>query len=505
MYLTYNRMTKTNILFLVILLCFTRCFSPQDKTALHYASMIDSANLRITLTTLASDEFEGRGTNEKGGDTTLKYLEEYLRSKGVTPGNKGSYFQSIGAKVLVEVDKRFMFDGFNNEKEYKYENIMDMDTLLGADQLLCIAYGPSVKGFENNANLNIAGQVILIVNGVSVSKTDIRHDTNRQMDNYFARKKPKAIIRIAADFNGFQRSITGGLHFTGVAQGQVPTLSVTEHLANQLLASTGKSAKQLVKEVEQADEPISTVIDKKIAFNGYYRYKDANAKNIIAFIEGKELKDEYIVITAHHDHLGKEHETIYNGADDNASGVSALLEIATLFTKAKKEDNGPRRSIVIIFPSAEERGLRGSNYYVRHPIYPLEQTKACINLDMIGRRNTDDKENDRVYLIHNEKMSGELPELVKQANAQSMQLTIEEDLSFIEGSQYLFQTSDHYFFAKKGIPSIAFTSGLHQEYHTEADDTELIDFRGLFKRTQLAFLLAWELADKDHVVSQHKP
>lgn len=230
-----------------------------------------------------------------------------------------------------------------------------------------------------------------------------------------------------------------------------------------------------------------------------FTYKQAGrniqTSNIIGIIEGTDLKDEYILLSAHIDHFGKNSKgEIFRGADDNASGVSALLEIAEKLVKAKNEGNGLRRSVIFIFPGAEEWDLSGSEFYANNPIYPVNKTKACINLDMIGR--VDDvyasKEGKYAFVINESNYSSDLVKVANKVKEDAkLEMTIDS-----KKYNYLFPYSDNASFSDVGIPSVTISSGLHNDYHKPADIMERLDFGGMLMRTKLAFLMTWELANR---------
>ena len=222
-------------------------------------------------------------------------------------------------------------------------------------------------------------------------------------------------------------------------------------------------------------------------------------ENIIGFIEGGDLKDEIIVITAHYDHLGTKKDTlIYNGADDNASGTAAIMEIAQAFMLAKKEGNGPRRSVLIMPVSGEEKGLLGSKYYTENPIYPLENTIANLNVDMIGR--TDKKyanDPNYIYLIGSDRLSMDLHHISEEVNNKYINLRLDYTYNEKDDPNRYYYRSDHYNFAKNNIPVIFYFNGVHKDYHQPTDTAEKINFEKIEKISRYIFLTAWELANRD--------
>ena len=227
-------------------------------------------------------------------------------------------------------------------------------------------------------------------------------------------------------------------------------------------------------------------------------------ENILGYIEGTDLKEELILITAHYDHLGKKDSIIYNGADDNGSGTSAIMEIAEAFMIAKKEGKGPRRSVLIMPVSGEEKGLLGSKYYTKKPIYPLEKTVVNLNVDMIGRVDYNHDTSNYVYLIGSDMLSKELHNISEKINKEYIGLELDYTFNSEEDPNRYYYRSDHYNFAKNNIPVIFYFNGLHDDYHKPTDTIEKIDFKKIEKITRLIFLTAWELANREERIKLNK-
>ena len=224
-----------------------------------------------------------------------------------------------------------------------------------------------------------------------------------------------------------------------------------------------------------------------------------DSENIWAYIEGSEKPDEIIVISAHYDHVGIKDGEVYNGADDDGSGTVALLEIAQAFEIAKKEGHGPKRSILFLHMTGEEHGLLGSSYYSEHPLFPIAKTITDINIDMIGRHDEFHNESSNyVYLIGSDYLSTDLFNICEAANKNYVNLSLDYKFNDRADPNRFYYRSDHYNFAKNGIPSVFLFSGVHADYHKPTDEVDKIEFEALKKRTQLAFSIAWELANRDN-------
>ncbi|MAX01764.1 MAG: peptidase M28 [Flavobacteriaceae bacterium] len=222
-------------------------------------------------------------------------------------------------------------------------------------------------------------------------------------------------------------------------------------------------------------------------------------ENVAAIIEGSTYPTEYIVLTAHLDHVGTENGEIFNGADDDGSGSMALLEIAEAFKLAELDGNRPKRSIVILHVSAEEKGLLGSKYYADNPLYPLDETITNLNLDMIGRVDpTRNSNNDEyIYLIGTDRLSTMLHETSEKVNDKTINLELDYRFNAWDDPNRFYERSDHWHFAKNNIPVIFYFSGTHEDYHQPTDTAEKIRYDLLTKRTRLIFHTAWEIANMD--------
>ncbi|PZR20969.1 MAG: peptidase M28 [Flavobacterium psychrophilum] len=227
--------------------------------------------------------------------------------------------------------------------------------------------------------------------------------------------------------------------------------------------------------------------------------KLSDSENIWAYIEGTEKPDEILVISAHYDHVGMKNGEVYNGADDDGSGTVALLEIAQAFMQAKKDGYGPKRSILFLHVTGEEHGLHGSRYYSENPLFPISNTIADLNIDMIGRRDDAHKDNGNyVYVIGSDRLSTDLHNINEDANKKYTKLDLDYTFNDVNDPNQFYYRSDHYNFAKKGIPIIFYFNGVHDDYHQPGDEPQKIEYDLLAKRTQLAFVTAWELANREN-------
>ncbi len=224
--------------------------------------------------------------------------------------------------------------------------------------------------------------------------------------------------------------------------------------------------------------------------------------NVLGYLEGTDKKDEVIVFTAHYDHEGvNSRGDIYNGADDDGSGTTTILELAEAFVLAAKAGYRPRRSLLFMAVSGEEKGLLGSGFYADHPVYPIENTVANLNIDMIGRidpnyEGSKDSAN-YVYIIGSDRLSTDLHKISEEVNTAYTHIKLDYRYNAADDPNRFYERSDHYNFAKKGVPIIFYFTGVHKDYHKPTDTVEKINFQKMAKIARLIFATGWELANRE--------
>jgi hypothetical protein len=273
---------------------------------------------------------------------------------------------------------------------------------------------------------------------------------------------------------------------------------LNQKTADSLLQSTETNLLDLQNKIIASKKPASFEIENcrfTIQVNRKVEYFESS--NVIGFIEGSDavLKNECIIYTAHYDHLGvDENGKIYNGADDNGSGTVALLELAEAFMNLEVK---PKRSILFAWMTAEEKGGAGSDYYVEHPLFPLEKTVACINLDMIGRVSMDQFPKKRWVDV---KSADSLFVIIGKNNTELMEIN-NQACSFLKlfpdynDKKQRIEFSDQYFFFRKGVPAMFYHTGFHKDMHSIDDTIDKIDFEKLKRVTQLAFIAGFNIAN----------
>jgi Zn-dependent M28 family amino/carboxypeptidase len=271
---------------------------------------------------------------------------------------------------------------------------------------------------------------------------------------------------------------------------------VSDKVAEAIVGSNYATAKN-------NSEPVTVKTQLKVEFDKVWN--ELTAYNVLGFLEGTDLKDEYLVITAHYDHVGVQGKDIYYGADDDGSGTVAVLEIAQAFAEAKKQGKGPRRSILFMLVTGEEKGLWGSAYYGENPVYPLEKTTANLNIDMIGRIDPERTYGDStnyVYIVGDDKLSTDLRPISVAANKKYTKLELDYKFNDPNDPMRIYFRSDHYNFAKHGVPIIFYFNGTHADYHRPTDTPDKINYPLLAKRAQLVFYTGWEMANRNEMLKR---
>jgi Zn-dependent M28 family amino/carboxypeptidase len=264
---------------------------------------------------------------------------------------------------------------------------------------------------------------------------------------------------------------------------KIPAVHIDGKLADVLLGEN-VSLLRIQEEIDKNLKPRSFLIPgKRVSMEIYFKTEPVRAHNIVAKVEGSdpELKDEVVIVGAHYDHEGKDNRgRVYGGADDNASGSAAVLELARAFRNLEQK---PKRTILFILFTAEERGLLGARYYVNNPLFPLEKTLALINLDMLGRNDVDQ------IAVVGKYQYPKLFNIVSEANKKSVNF----ELNF--SVEEFIRNSDHFPFMRKNIPSVIFNSGMHDQLHTPEDTVDRIITEKVERAAQLIFLTLWKAAN----------
>lgn len=315
--------------------------------------------------------------------------------------------------------------------------------------------------------------------------------------------------RVAAASDATQRSI-GNLSLNAPQPGaptrvSPPIVHVSEAFANALLAPTGKTVADVRAESQRG--AYSLVTPSRLRSEVTRSVFNATTENVAAFLEGSDpaLKNEVVVLSSHYDHIGVNPslagDQINNGADDDGSGTVALLEIAEAFAQAKADGVGPRRSILFLNVTGEEKGLLGSAYYADvEPLVPLENTVTNLNIDMIGRFDPTEpnRSENYVYVIGSNLISRELDSLNTAVNvAIGSNVELSQRFNSKDDPNQFYRRSDHWNFGKKGIPFIFYFTGTHEDYHGVGDEPHKIEYDRMARIARLVFGTAWQVANQD--------
>ena len=490
-----------------------------NESSTKYGNSITKDELKEMLYIFSSDEFGGRGTPSKGQDLAT----DFLKKKYIDLGIQSALDKSYEHKVFLQFDEKPISYLKINEKIFSYykdyiayNNGPDVE--FRGSELVYVGYGIEDKNYDSYNGLNVKGKVVLAIGGEPVDENgnyvisggDKRSEWSSR--NEITKKKQAAskngakVLILINDylFNRYSKEYAMSDNNLGEKRMSLASKKTNEKTQVLLVSSKNKNF-LLQKNMKFVD----------FAFKKNYDAFSAN--NIAALIRGSEFPNEYIVITAHLDHVGIQNGEIYNGADDDGSGSVGILEIAEAFSEAIKDGYPPNRSILFLHVTAEENGLLGSEYYTDFdPIVPLNETMVCLNMDMIGRTESKRKESepdDYIYIIGSKMLSDDLHNINKKANEDYVNLNL--DYRYNDPSSLVFESgryvennyyyrSDHYHFAKNNIPSIFFFSGVHEDYHMPTDTAEKILYDIYEKRIKLIFHTAWDLANADKKIELNR-
>jgi len=488
-----------------------------------FGAMINDEGLREHLNILASDEFEGRETGQPGQQKAAQYIAQVFEGYGL-PRVVGdtSYFQKIAftaeswQHITLSINGesyRHLWDYY----AYPSTNASQAETSFG--EILFLGYGIESERYNDYKGVDVSGRAILIYDGEPVDASGISQVTGTQQQSEWAKDWRKK-LRLARQKGAGLVLVIDGNFKENVAQARRAILNTglqygagekpEQNYANNCFLAT-KAAKDIMgadyqkvirarKNMQKKGKSRAVPLSCRISIVQDKFKRQVLGENVLGYIEGTDdnLKGELLIITAHYDHLGRRGDAIYNGADDNGSGTSAVLEVAQAFAEARKQGAGPRRSVLAMLVSGEEKGLLGSQYYVENPVFPLANTIANINVDMVGRVDEKHKDNpEYIYVIGSDRLSTELHQINEQANATYTKLELDYTYNSDDDPNRYYYRSDHYNFAERGIPAIFYFNGTHADYHRTSDTVDKIQFDKMAKISQLVFYTAWELANRE--------
>lgn len=485
----------------------------QDPFAKKYAAVITAESARKHLSILASDEFEGRETGKAGAEKAAQYLKAEFRKMGLKGPVNGDYFQKVEMYEKTQTLRMLAVNGKALEpKDFTLTSFTGPKTTF--TDFVFVGYGISGPKYDDLTTANVEGKVMIVLSGEpQANGIFLSTGTAAQSPSSSARtktaalraKKPALIITVLpAAGRGF---VTGSQMVLSkeVPANAVNLISLSAETVNSLLASTGKTIADIQKAIIETGKPAPLQVKSALTIDVAANFNPVDAKEVMGFLEGSDpkLKEEVLVISSHYDHEGLTTagtDKVMNGADDDGSGTTGVLEIARAFSKAKKENHGPKRSILFLGHIGEEKGLLGSQYYSEHPVFPMAKTIANLNIDMIGRVGYEyigkpDSAN-YVYVIGSAMLSSTLRKVSEEANKNYLNMVTDYKYDDPADPNRFYYRSDHYNFAKHNVPIIFYFNGVHDDYHKASDEVSKINFPLLAKRAQLAFYTGWELANR---------
>ncbi|MFY0605612.1 MAG: M28 family peptidase [Cyclobacteriaceae bacterium] len=478
--------------FILSILCgLSVSLCAQNKTAIKFGKTISQKDLKARLAVIASDSLEGRNTGEPGQKKAAKYLQEQFELMGLAPcvptASGKSYIQTYPIK---KVSNRAGYMRRGEETKTNFEDYLfySRQETMGEEFVDFLFAGN--KRIDELKEMDLEGKFVAII---SDELTNWR-SASAQLEEL----KAGGVLLISEDRSRFEFMIA---RYGQSLKKPKITLEVNDS-SNKIIIGTPELAEWIFE--TPYEELKSNGLGKigRVILNSDMLLEDLEAENVMGFIEGHTKPEEVLIISAHYDHIGvNEDGAINNGADDDGSGTTTVLELAEAFARAKKAGKGPYRSILFLLVSGEEKGLLGSKYYVNNPIFPIKNTVTNLNVDMVGRSdpNHEDKP-PYVYVIGADRLSQELHDISAAANETYTGIDLDYTYNDEKDPNRYYYRSDHYNFAKKGVPIIFYFNGTHADYHKPTDTIEKIEFELMEKRAKLIYFTAWELANRENRV-----
>lgn len=487
-----------------IVLVFTFCalvlrgFS-QDPAAKPYGELITPEDLKANLSILASDALEGRETGKRGQKMAAAFIKAHFEELGLSGPVNGEYYQPVALYTSIPAD---IYIKAGNSRFNNFEQIVYYGSASsGGEQTLPVVFAGKGRK-EDFDQIQVEGKAVIVFQGTN--------ENFRAPIGIARERKAKMVFICNPDGSGFKEFVgqfksflSGGSLSTKKPEqgGNAGVFFIHPEVAEKVFGVTLEKLKA-ASEAEAKKTALKKLKPSTLTYQTAMEVKTLRSDNVLGFLEGTDKKDEIVIITSHYDHIGKsnnkEGDNINNGADDDGSGTVGVLQLAKAFAKAKAAGHGPRRSILFMTVTGEEKGLLGSEYYSENPIFPLASTVVDLNIDMIGRRDPQHKDSEPyVYVIGSDKLSTELHKLSELINKNSLNLIFDYTYNDQNHPDRLYYRSDHWNFAKKNIPIIFYFDGIHEDYHQPSDEVDKIEFDLLTKRVQTVFYTAWEIANRE--------
>ena len=489
----------------------TKAVKETSANIIEFASTITASELKEMLYTYASDEFEGRETAQPGQKKAVEYIKNHYVNLGISsPISKDNFFQKVPLQIVKTPKTSLIVNGtaFNYFDDYISQTVAPTG-IINTNQIVYLGYGIDHKNYSDYKNIDVKGKIVVVKGGepknengtfkISGTTKISKWSNGRQSlpTKRDAAKKHGAKALFFMDSTLFTRY--SPFYKRASQKGGNKMLSlISQEKEIYFFLINKKLGKALINNIENNTTALQ-VDNTAIELQYENVLETTYSENVVAYIEGSEKPDEYIVISAHLDHIGIHDGIVNNGADDDGSGTVAVLEIAEAFKTAVNKGYKPKRSILFLHVTGEEKGLLGSRYYTDYnPIIPLKNTVANLNIDMIGR--TDPKrEGNRnyIYLIGSDKLSTELHTISEDINSKYTNIELDYTYNHENDPNRFYYRSDHYNFAKNNIPVIFYFNGTHADYHKPTDTPDKIEYDLLENRTRLVFYTAWQLANQE--------
>jgi hypothetical protein len=501
-------MKKLFIIFLLLPSIFTMAQKKTKTNATTFASSITPDDLKKHLYIVAGKEMEGRETATPGQKRAAAYIEGQFKSLGLTPGNHGDYqlqypvYQDSLTNTSIEVNGK----SFELDKDFTLNVGQSSPSVYRFSEIVFVGVGIVDSSRDDYKGLDVRGKAVLLLPAPAPQgqgQGQGRGGTQFARIDAAQKNGAVAVLVIATNFPRTQKTNPkGNMYLTAFQRVVRPNqFQVSEEIARAIMGDDYATAKS------------GTIVPKTYTANVMLSFNKATtnlqSSDVLGVLEGTDLKDEYVFVTGHYDHLGKRDTVIYYGADDDGSGTVSVLEIAEAFAKAKAAGNGPRRTMVFMTVSGEEKGLWGSQYYTEHPVFPLEKTTVDLNIDMIGRIDATRKQGDStnyVYVVGDDKVSTDLKPISETVNKKYTKMELDYKFNDPKDPNRIYFRSDHYNFARKGVPIIFYYDGmLGADYHRPTDTPDKIYYDLLAKRAQLVFYTAWEMANRNDMLKRDIP
>lgn len=483
---------KSTLVALFVFVVFSNPIFGQEDLSLKYASTIKSGDLKKHLTYLASDELKGRDTGAEGQKLAADYLIDFYKANNLKGPLAGSYLQpfQLSSVSWKEVSLKIGKNKLTLNEDFVFVGDADMKRNKKTDLVFL-----GLASDENISKVEVEGKM--------VGLWAIGNNAGKAIDKVMDAGAIGALIVTMEGQANFDRMANRYKSLTGKGRmgfdkptKQKPVFMVSSIKMGELFETPVEVLKEAAK-----NDP-SVIPSQKTIFKVVKQKDYIDTENVMAFLEGTDKKEEVLVISSHYDHIGVSSTgEINNGADDDGSGTVSVMEIAEAFAQAARDGYSPRRSILFLNVTGEEKGLLGSEYYSENPVFPLENTVNNINIDMVGRidyeyQNAENQ--DYVYVIGSEMLSSQLKIINEYNNITYTNLILDYRYDAEDDPNRFYYRSDHYNFAKHNIPVIFFFNGVHDDYHRPTDTVDKIEFDLMEKRAKLIYHTAWDLANREN-------